>query len=70
MKKIDNANLFLAGNSTSSFPTIAFITYDVKSGNASKTNCVHEIPDPDPSKILSEMWAEEIQTIKTNEGIE
>lgn len=69
-KELNNVHLFVKGDPALPAPDVAYMTYDVVSGNAKKTDNVHRFEDPDFTKSAEDFWDESVDAIKAAEGIE
>jgi len=68
-KQLENINLFVKGDPAKPKPSIAYMTYDVASGSAKKTNNVHQIKNPNFTKTGEDFWNKGVSEIKAIEGI-
>lgn len=69
-KQLSNVHLFVKGDPAQPAPAVAYMTYDVVEGAASKTNNVHSFVDPDFTKTGADFWDEGVTAAKAVEGIE
>lgn len=70
-RKIVNFMLFYAGDPDVKFPTRVFASYGIQASGtkATKRNLVFEIPDPDPSVSMGDVWDQTMAAIKNIEGV-